>query len=322
MILEIPFTGFLAPSRLWILLIAPALLVAYILIVRRRSRQGMRYTNTTVLGEVLPKQSQWLRHVVVALSILSLIALGLAWARPMGSEKVPRERATVVLVIDVSWSMTATDVSPTRLDAAKTAATQFVDALPDGYNVALVTLSGNSGVRVSPTDNHDAVKQVISTLTPQDSSAIGNAIMAGLTAVDQAPKAEDGSVAPAMMVLLSDGANTNGQSPMQMATDAANKKVPIYTIAFGTDNGYVDLDGTRYQVPPDPDLMRQIASTSGGESYSADNASQLTNAYQRIHSEVGYEVKDKEITATAAGLSLVFAFVAAVGAVMLGVRFR
>ncbi len=316
------FSGFESPQRLWLLAVIPLLVIAYIIIVRKRSTQGMRYTNTTVLGEVLPKQSQWLRHVVVTLSILSLAALAMAWAQPLGQDRVPRERATVVLVVDISWSMTATDVQPSRLDAAKTAAKDFAKGLPDGYNVALVSLSGTSGARLSPTDDRSALNRAIDALTPQDSSAVGNAIQAALAAIEMAPQASDGSVAPAMIVMLSDGANTAGTSPYQAAQQSAEMGVPIFTIAFGTDNGYVDLDGERHQVPPDHELMNEIADLTKGRSFSADDLSQLSSAYQAIGSEVGYELVDKEITATAAGLSLIFAFVAAVGAVLLGVRFR
>jgi len=322
MIMSIPFYGFEAPGRLWLLLVIPVLIVAYILIVRQRSHHGMRYTNTTVLGEVLPRESQWMRHVIVALSVLSLLSLGLAWARPLGMDKVAQERATVILVIDVSWSMTATDVDPTRLDAAKTAAVGFVRALPAGYNVALVSLSGSPKERLSPVTDHDAVIRGIQALGPEDSSAVGDALGVALSAVGQVAQGDDDSPPPAMIVLLSDGGNTNGQSPLQVAQEAAEAQVPIYTIAFGTDNGYVDLDGQRNLVPPDHELMDQIAQITGGQSYSADNSSELTKAYSKIHSEVGYVDKKKEITATAAGLALVFAFVAAAGAVMLGVKFR
>ena len=322
MILAIPFYGFEAPDRLWLLLIVPVLLVAYIIIVRKRSTQGMRYTNTTILGRVLAKQSQWLRHVIVALSMLSLLALGLAWARPDGIEQVPRERATVVMVMDVSWSMTATDVPPSRLDAAKAAAIEFVNALPAGYNVALVTLAGNPALVLPPTPEHASVVRSIQAMTPQDSTAIGNAIQTALLAIDQAPKGNDGKQAPAVIVMLSDGTNTAGQSPLQIAQDSADREVPIYTIAYGTDNGYVDMDGKREPVPPDKELLAQIAEMTKGETYTADNVGQLKRAYERIHSEVGYEPTRKEITATAAGLSLIFAFVAAAGAVVLGVRFR
>jgi Ca-activated chloride channel family protein len=314
--------GFESAPRLWLLLIIPVLIAAYLIVLRRKTHQGMRYTNTTIMGAVMGSQSQWLRHVTVALGLLSLIALTFAWAQPLGVEKVPRERATVVVVIDISLSMTATDVSPTRLDAAKAEAKDFIADLPDGYNVSIVSLSGNPAVRLPPMDDRAAAERAIDVLEPQESSAIGTAITTALAALDQAPLGEDETPAPGMIVFLSDGENTNPQSPLQAAQQAAEREVPIYTIAFGTDNGYVDLDGTRAPVPPDQDLLRQISEITGGEMYPADNAGQLKEAYTSIQSEVGYEEENKEVTATVAGIGLIFALVAAVGAVMLGARFR
>lgn len=318
--LAFPVTGFLDPGRLWLLLIVPLLVVAYVVLLRRKNRAGIRFTNTSVLSMVLPKQSQWLRHATVALAIISLITLIGAWARPNGMDKVPRERATVVLVIDVSLSMTATDVSPTRLDAAKAAAKAFVSSLPPAYNVALVSLSGNPSVRVPPITDRAALNRAIDALEPQDGTAIGDSIKAALAALDQAPKGSDNTPAPGMIVMLSDGANNQGQAPVQMAQDAASRNVPIYTISYGTDNGYVDLDGTRNPVPPDPNGLQAISDATKGRMYSADNVSQLNDAYKSIKSEVGYENKVKEITATAAGVGLVFALLAAVGALILGAR--
>ncbi|MDR0849136.1 MAG: VWA domain-containing protein [Propionibacteriaceae bacterium] len=311
----------MTPSRLWILVIIPVLIAAYILIIRRKSRQGMRYTDTTILGQVLPKQSQWLRHIIVSLALLSLIALSFAWARPEGTDKVPRESATVVLILDVSMSMTATDVPPSRLENAKKAAIDFIGDLPDEFNVALVSLSGTSMLLAPPTTEHDGVIRIIQNLQPQESSAIGDAISTALVGVQQGPKANDGEVS-AMIVLLSDGANTNGQAPLMAAQDAKDMGVPIYTIAFGTDNGYVDYEDERHQVPPDINLMKQIADETGGKEYSADNVSQLNRAYDDIHSSLGYVETKKEITANFIALCLVFAFAASVGAVLMGVRFR
>lgn len=319
-VLALPVTGFLDPGRLWLLAIIPLLVAAYILLLHRKSSAGIRFTNTSVLAMVLPKQSQWLRHVTVALALLSLVTLIGAWARPNGVDKVPRERATVVLVIDVSQSMTATDVQPTRLAAAKTQAKAFAASLPAAYNVALVSLSGNPSVRVPPITDRSALDRAIDALEPQDGTAIGDSIKAALAALDQAPKGSDNSPAPGMIVLLSDGASNAGQAPLQEAQDAAKRNVPVYTIAYGTDNGYVDLDGQRNRVPPDPATLTAIAQATKGHEYSADNVSQLKNAYRNIKSEVGYESRVKEITATAAGVGLVFALLAAVGALVLGAR--
>jgi len=318
--LALPVTGFIDPGRLWLLAIIPLLVAAYIVLLHRKSSGGIRFTNTSVLAKVLPKQSQWLRHVTVGLALLSLVTLIGAWARPNGMDKVPRERATIVLVIDVSQSMTATDVQPTRLDAAKTAAKAFVASLPTAYNVALVSLSGNPSVRVPPITDRAALNRAIDVLQPQDGTAIGDSIKAALAALDQAPKGNNNTPAPGMIVLLSDGANNAGQAPLQEAQDSAKRSVPVYTISYGTDNGYVDLDGQRSRVPPDPATLKAIASATKGQEYSADNVSQLKNAYQSIKSEVGYEGKVKEITATAAGVGLVFALLAALGALTLGAR--
>ena len=318
--LALPVTGFLDPGRLWLLAIIPLLIAAYIVLLHRKTSAGIRFTNTSVLAMVLPKQSQWLRHVTVALALLSLVTLIGAWARPNGVDKVPRERATIVLVIDVSQSMIATDVAPTRLDAAKTEAKAFVASLPTAYNVALVSLSGNPSVRVPPITDRAALNRAIDALQPQDGTAIGDSIKAALAALDQAPKGTDNTPAPGMIVLLSDGANNAGQAPLQEAQDSAKRNVPIYTIAYGTDNGYVDLDGQRSRVPPDPQALKDISQATKGQEYSADNASQLKNAYTNIKSEVGYQTKIKEITATAAGVGLVFALLAAVGALILGAR--
>lgn len=318
--LDAPIAGFLNPGRLWLLAVIPVLIVVYVLLLRRKSKAGIRFTNTSVLQMVLPKQSQWLRHITVALALLALGALIFAWSRPNAMDKVPRERATVVLVIDVSQSMLATDVPPTRLEAAKTAAKEFIASLPTTYNVALVSLSGSPAVRVPPITDRSALNRAIDALAVQDSTAIGDSIMTALAALDQAPKGTDDSSAPGMIVLLSDGANTAGQSPQQQAKAASTRGVPIYTISYGTDNGYVDLDGTRNPVPPDPDSLKAISQMTAGKFFTADNASQLKNAYSSIKSEVGYVKKVKEITGTVAGVALILSVLAAVGALVLGSR--
>ena len=311
---------FLNPERLWWLLLIPVLVAIYIYLTRRKNRSGMRFTNTAVLGAVVPVQSQWRRHLAVALTLLSLIALTIAWSRPSGVDRVPRERATVVLVLDISQSMAAVDVKPTRLDAAKAEAKKFVAALPPQFNVALVSLSGNPASRLPPTTDRGQVNRAIDALTLQDSTAIGDSINVAMATLQSAPKAADGSVPPGAIVLLSDGQNTAGRSPTQEAAEATKAKVPIYTIAYGTENGYVDLDGKREPVPPDKALLQRIATMTNGQAYSAENVGQLENVYKNIRSEVGYEEVRKEITATWAGYGLAFAVVAALAAVSLGAR--
>ncbi len=318
----VPQLAFLNPDRLLILLVIPLIVVGYIFATRRKNRRGMRFTNTSMLDIVVPRQSQWRRHVAVALSLLSLITLTAAFARPKTQVDVPRERATVVLVIDASLSMQATDVQPNRLDAAKQAAVRFVSDLPDKYNVSVVSMAGSVSILVPPTTAHNTVENAITSIQLQESTAIGEGIATGLRALQQAPKDpnDPNAVAPGAIVLLTDGTNTTGRAPLQVAAESRAAKVPVYTIAFGTENGFVDLDGKREPVPVDHELMQQIADATGGEYFSAVTASQLESVYKNIGSSVGYEKADREVTARFAGYGLALAVLAALGAISLGAR--
>ena len=311
---------FLNPERLWWWIVVPVLVALYIWIMRRKRRTGMRYTNTAVLGAVIPRQSQWRRHLAVAMSLASLVTIIAAWARPNGVERVPRERATIVLVIDVSQSMRATDVKPNRLDAAKQLSKEFVSTLPPKYNVAVVSLSGSPAVKLPPSTDRGLALRAIDGLTTQDSTAVGPALQTALAAVQMAPKGDNGEPAPGAVVLLSDGANTATESPLQAAQALAKAKIPVYTIAYGTENGSVDLDGVRERVPPDRELMQQIANATKGTFSSAESAGQLDNVYKNLSSQVGFEEVKKETPAMWAGYGLAFAVVAALAAVSLGAR--
>lgn len=309
------------PERLWILLIIPGLLVPLFILMRRMGRKsGVRFTNSSVLGAVIARQSQWLRYLAITCSVVSVIMLSLAWARPTGVVKVPRESATVVLVIDTSISMQATDVSPSRLDAAKAAASTFVSDLPAQFNVSIVSLSGNPSVRLPPTTDRTMAKQAISSLRVQESTSIGEAIYVALNAIRIAPKPSDGSNVPGAIVLLSDGFNTGGRSPLQAAADAVTQQVAIHTISFGTDYGYVDLDGKREPVAPDDELLQELANTANGQFWRAETADDLSAVYENVGSQVGYEEVLKESTSLWAGYGLAFAAVAALAAVAMGAR--
>ncbi|PIE21073.1 MAG: magnesium chelatase [Arachnia propionica] len=308
------------PNRLWVLLVLPALILLYLVLMRLKGRVSLRFTNTGLLGRVVGSQRRWTRHVAVAMSLASLLALGLAWAQPLGTDKVARERATVVIVLDTSMSMQATDVEPDRLTAAKTSAEQFLRDLPEGYNVALVELDGNPSIVMPPTTDRGAMQRAIASLDLGDGTALGEAITAALAAVEQAPPGEGDEPAPAMVVMLSDGTNTEGQGPGQSARIAKQRGIPIYTIAYGTQNGYVDLDGVRENVAPDTETLREIAEASGGEALSANSPSALTDAYKKVGSSVGYEEVKKPITVQYAFGALGFAIVAALGAVMMAAR--
>ena len=318
----IPQLSFLSPDRLLILLVIPLLIAAYIFATRRKNRRGMRFTNTSMLDVVVPKQSQWRRHLAVALSLLSLVTLTAAFAQPSTQIDVPRERATVVIVIDASQSMQATDVAPNRLAAAKAAAIEFVQKIPDKYNVSVVSMAGNSSILVPPTLAHNTVENAINSIQLQDGTAIGEGIYTALRALQQAPKDPNkpDSVAPGAIVMLTDGSNTAGRAPMQAAAEARTAKVPIYTIAYGTENGYVDLDGKREPVPVDHELMKQIAAATNGRYFSAASIDELKAVYDNINSEVGYEKAEREVTSRFAGYGLAFAVLATLGAISLGAK--
>lgn len=308
------------PARLWALVVIPLLVIAYIVVLQLRKRRGIRYTNTGIVGAVVPNRRQWRRHVAVAMALCSLAVITGAWAVPVGDVKVPRERATIVLVLDISQSMMATDVSPSRLAAEKDAATKFVAALPAQYNVSVVTLSGHPNTLVPPTTDRAPVNQGIKTLELADGTAIASSIDVGLEALKQAPAGDDGKQAPGLMVLLSDGSETGGGDPVASADKAKQQNVPIYTIAFGTQNGYVDLDGQRFNVAPDTDMLKRIADASSGKALDAASASQLDDVYKTLTSDVGYETAHTEVTAQWALYSLAFGVVAALGAVSMATR--
>ena len=197
---------------------------------------------------VIPRDRTWLRHVAVGLSILSLLTLTLAFAKPKDQVSVPRERATIVVTIDISLSMEAEDVEPNRLDAAKGAAEQFVNSLPPKFNVALVTFAGTATTVVPPTLDRGAVTAAISALRPQASTAIGEGIYTSLAALAQVPPDPDdpkAEVPARRIVLLSDGKTQVGRPSDQAAQAAKAQTVPIYTIAYGTADGYIEIGGRR-----------------------------------------------------------------------------
>lgn len=311
---------FESPGRLWALLALPVLVLLYVILLRMKKRFSMRFTNTGVLGKVVGGQKRWTRHVAVAMSLCSLVALGLAWAQPLGTEKERRERATVVMVVDTSMSMQASDVKPNRLAAAEKQALEFINGLPESYNVALVELSGKPSVRMPPSTDRGALGRALNALELSDGTAIGDALDEALAAVKLAPVGEGEEPAPAMVVLLSDGTNTDGGDPSAAASRAKQAKVPVYTIAFGTENGYVDLDGKREHVAPDVAALEKIANATDGKAVTADSAGSLHDAYKNLESSFGYEEVQKPITAQYAFAALGFAIVAALGAVMMAAR--
>ncbi len=317
----IPMLSFLAPNRLWLLLLIPALVGLYLWLVQRKKSRNAQL-GRTMFDLVIPRDRTWLRHLAVGLSILSLLTLTVAFAKPKDQVSVPRERATVVVTIDISLSMEAEDVEPNRLVAAKGAAVEFVNSLPPKFNVALVTFAGSPTVVVPPTLDKGAVTAAIGALQPAPSTAIGEGIYASLAALAQVPPDPDNprAVVPARIVLLSDGKTQVGRRSDEAAQAARDQKVPIYTIAYGTPNGYIEIGGRREPVPVDRDELERISRISGGEAYSATSAGELKDVYADIGSSVGKEKVDREVTSRYAGFGLAFAILASLGLISLGAR--
>jgi Ca-activated chloride channel family protein len=310
---------FLSPGWLLALIPVAALAIGYVLVQLRRTKYVARFSNLELLSSVAPRRPGWRRHLTFALLLVGLIVLSVGVARPATKVRVPRDRATVMMAIDVSLSMQATDVLPTRLQAAQTAAKTFVGLLPSRINLGLVSFGGNASVLVPPSLDRDAVKAAIDGLQLQESTAIGEAVFTSLDAVNvfsQATTSKGEKPPPARIVLLSDGASNKGRSVTDAATAANKAGVQVSTIAFGTDGGTVTYGGETIPVPADKPALSQLARSTGGSFHTAASVQELESVYRDIGSQIGYTSRDQDISwrFLAFGLLLVLA---AAGASML-----
>jgi Ca-activated chloride channel homolog len=314
--------GFTSPAWFALFAVAALLLVAYLVVQRRRRRHVMRFTNLALLEKVAPKRQGWPRHVPAALLMVSLILLAVGLAGPTAEAKVPRNRATVMLAIDVSLSMKATDVSPSRLEAAKVSATSFAEGLTAGVNLGLVSFAGSATVLVAPTIDRPTVTQQIGALKLAEATATGEAIAASMAAIDSFGKILSGpdGPPPARIVLMTDGKQTVGRSAFDAAKEAGKAKIPISTISFGTEHGEIEIDGRSQPVEVDDDAMREIASLSGGDFYKAASADELQKVYDTLGEQIGYETKRTDASRPWVMMGT-FAAIFAVGAgLMIGQR--
>jgi Ca-activated chloride channel homolog len=291
----------------WLLLLLAVVVLAagYVVLLRRRRSDTVRFTNLELLDRVAPKRPGWPRHVPAAALIGALAVLTVALAGPMAEARVPRNRATVVLVIDVSLSMQATDVEPSRLAAAQAAAKSFADQLTPGINLGLVSFAGTAAVLVSPTADRDPVKRAVDGLRLSESTATGEAIFAAMQSVETFSAAIAGAAAegppPARIVLMSDGKQTvpGGVMPEEeprgsftAARAAAEAGIPVSTISFGTDYGSIEINpGERTPVAVDDASMRTIAELSGGQFFTAASEDELRQVYAELGEQIGYEVR-------------------------------
>ncbi|MER5457085.1 VWA domain-containing protein [Micromonospora sp. NPDC002389] len=306
-----------SPERLWLLAGVVALVVGYLVMQRRRSRYAVRFTNLRLLDKVAPARPAWRRHVPAGLFIAMLALLVVGFARPTDEVRVPRERATVMVAVDVSRSMLADDVPPDRLIAAKDAAREFVADLPEEFNVGLVAFAGSASVMVPPTGDREVMAAGIDRLdegvTGVQGTAIGDAIDASLESIRTLDAQAVTEPPPARVVILSDGANTTGRSPTSAAGDAVEAGVPVDTISFGTLDGQI---GAGQRVPVDGETLRVVSEQSGGGYYEAGSSAELREAYADIGSSVGYRMERQDVSARFIGGGLVLALLAAAASML------
>jgi Ca-activated chloride channel family protein len=324
---------FATPLALLALPLIPLTILALLLARRRRIRYAIRYPALDVLAGVVERERRG-RWIPAALLILALTALLLGAAKPMAKVPVPRDQATVMLVIDVSGSMNADDVDPTRMTAAQRAAGRFLDRLPERFQVGLVTFASEAEILVPPTTDRETLRAALAMLSANGGTAMGDGLARALDVIEAArqeagvvappttadpsgafgtpaPAPDRPAVPPAVTLLLSDGANSAGGDPFIQAERARQLGVPVYTIALGTNAGVLRqpnaFGGIRLQpVPPDPDSLARIAETSNGRFFQAPTSQNLTAVYESLGSRIGFRLEEREVTVAfaAAGLLL------------------
>lgn len=295
------------------LLLLPLLGALYVWILRRPPRQAVRYTQVTVLARAAARARPWRRHLPAAFMGSALLLVIVALARPIAPLPVPSSRNTVVLSIDVSRSMLADDMPPNRMEAAKEAAKEFVEALPRGLKVGLVTFSSYAQTVVPPTADRTRVLEAISLLTTEYSTAIGDGLVEAVYALPGRERPRDlmsppsppvPPVVPGTVVLLSDGQSNRGVVPQDAARIARDQQVKVYTVGVGTPEGtFLNLGGRSIWVRLDEDTLREMAEISSGAYYHARSALELRQVYRRLSRMIGWESRPTEVSALAAGLA-------------------
>jgi Ca-activated chloride channel family protein len=333
-----PLMTFLWPSMLWAMLALPVLVALYVFLITRRKKTHLRYANLGLVKEALGSRSAWRRHVPPALLFLALAALLFASSRPAALITLPSAQETIVLAIDVSGSMRATDVQPNRLVAAQEAATAFVADLPRSVKVAVVSFAGTAAVVQAPTLSRDDVYAAIDRFQLQRATAIGSGIVISLATIfpdagidlsqitgerrmppgpnDKPPPefkpVPPGSYSSAAIILLTDGQRTTGPDSIQAARFAADKGVRVYTVGIGTKEGEtIGFDGWSMRVRLDEDTLKAVAKLTSADYFYAGTAQDLKKVYQGLSTRLIVEKKETEITALLAMLGAALMVLAA-----------
>ena len=286
------------PGRLWVLVVVAALAVA--LVVRGVRRGKEPFADAALLPSVAPRRAGRLRLLVPAALLLATTSLSLAWAQPQRDATEERERATIVIALDTSSSMLATDVSPDRFSVATAAAKEFIEALPEDIEVGLVIFNKGTRLVAAPTDDHASVAAELDDLRLFGGTALGDAILTSLAAMSRTGN-EDANAA--RIVLIADGGSTEG-SPVETGIQAAvDAGVPVTTIAYGTAAGVVESQGRQVPVPVDPVVLQQIADATGGKAYEAATGDQLAEVYADIGTDVVQERVTQDLASRFAGIA-------------------
>jgi Ca-activated chloride channel family protein len=327
---------FVWPEMLWLMLVLPILLAAYVYVLRRKKKLAVRYASLSIVRDAMGTGSRIKRHVPPFLFFLSLVAMLLALARPQATITLPTQHETVILAMDISGSMRATDVEPNRLVAAQNAAKQFVAEQPENVRVGVVAFAGTATVAQAPTRNREDVVAAIDRFQLQRATAIGSAIIVSLATIfpnegidvgeltygnpkknEKSPLAPakpvpPGSYASAVIILLTDGQRTTGPDSVQAAKMAAERGVRIYTVGVGTPDGkIIGFEGWSMRVRLDEETLKAVADITRGEYFYAGNAVDLKKVYQALNAKLVLERKKTEVTALFAGLAALLAVVSA-----------
>lgn len=300
--------SFASPIVLLALLAIPALAWWYVVAQRGRAQAAEAFVLPALAPSVAPRRPRWRRHVPMVAFAVALTLLILAAARPQRSVAVPIDSASIMLADDISGSMAATDVRPSRLKAAETAARHFLAGLPAAAKVGLIAFNSKPRLLQSPTRDHALVSSPLQSLHVSGGTAMGDAIEMALKTLATVPKVA-GKQPPSAIVLISDGSSDVGSSPVTAAQHAAAHHVPIYTVAIGTAHGTITYKKNGRTVtdpaPPSPQQLAQIARISHGQTFTATDASGLNAVYQRLATRLGHKTVKHEISAGFAGGGLV-----------------
>lgn len=289
---------FLAPSRFWLLVAAAAVVVGYLVVGRLRRPPAVRHPDVALLDRVAPRSGRWRHHLVAAGVVAALAAMAVGLARPARTVAVDRTEAVVVLAVDISRSMDATDVAPDRLTAAKEAAAEFVADAPAGYRIGLVTFATETHTVASPTTDRAELLAAIDALATEDGTAAGDGLS---TAVDVLEADADATPAAAddtyrAIILLADGDTATGTPLPDAAAQAADAGIPVFTIAYGTAAGEIVVDGQTMSAGADPAAIAAVADATGGADFTASSGAELTQVYDQIGTTIAAGTETQELT--------------------------